>query len=50
MFCTPLSVEGLLLEYARLKDEGAAAPAWSKVPEHLVLCVLDTPPEGGAVN
>ena len=43
-------IEGLLLEYARLKDEGAAAPAWQKVPEHLVLCVLDTPPEGSGLD
>ncbi len=40
-------IEGLLLEYARLKDEGAAVPGWPAVPEHLVLCVIEAPPESG---
>jgi len=42
-------IEGLLLEYARLKDEGAAAGRWASIPEHLVLCTLDTPPEGASL-
>jgi tetratricopeptide (TPR) repeat protein len=49
IYVASASIEGLLLEYARLKDEGAAAPAWQSIPEHLVLCALDTPPESGSL-
>ncbi|MBK7877245.1 MAG: DUF4388 domain-containing protein [Planctomycetes bacterium] len=43
VFCTPLSVEGLLLEYARLKDELASANIQFRLPDHAVVV-----PEGGA--
>ncbi len=49
VYVQSFQIEGLLLEYARLKDEGTAAPAWQSIPEHLVLCVLEAPPESGAL-
>jgi tetratricopeptide (TPR) repeat protein len=50
VYVEPFQIEGLLLEYARLKDEGAAVPGWQNVPEHLVLCALDTPPQSGGLE
>ena len=49
VYVEPFQIEGLLLEYARLKDEGEAAPYWSRVPEHLVLCVIEALPENGSL-
>lgn len=47
VFCTPLSVEGLLLEYARLKDEFASANIRFKLPDHAVVIPEGVEPEGG---
>jgi len=44
----PFQMEGLLLEYARLKDEGAAAPEWQSIPEHFVPFVAEATPENGS--
>jgi tetratricopeptide (TPR) repeat protein len=49
VYVEPFQIEGLLLEYARLKDEGEAAPCWPNVPEHLVLCVIEAPNESGSL-
>ncbi|MBK7644161.1 MAG: tetratricopeptide repeat protein [Planctomycetes bacterium] len=46
VYVEPFPIEGLLLEYARLKDEGAATGRWQSIPEHLVLCTLDQAPPG----
>ncbi len=46
--CPPISVEYVLLEYARLSDELASQPAAASIPATLVPCVLgDQPPEKG---
>ncbi len=46
--CPPISVEYVLLEYARLCDELASQPAAAAIPATLVPCVLgDQPPEKG---
>lgn len=47
VYVAPIQIEGLLLEYARLKDEGDAVGSWQSVPEHLVLCVLEAPADPG---
>lgn len=44
--CPPISVEYVLLEYARLCDELASQPGAASIPATLVPCVLDDkPPE-----
>ena len=50
VYVEPFQIEGLLLEYARLKDEGEAAPFWPHVPEHLVLCVIEALPDNGTLG
>ncbi len=45
VYVQPAGIEGLLLEYARLKDEGAGAGDWEMLSEHLVLCPLEVPAE-----
>lgn len=46
VFCTPLSVEGLLLEYARLKDELASANIRFRLPDHAIVVPEGGEPEG----
>lgn len=41
VFCQGMPVEGLLLEYARLKDESQSAGVDALASNHLVLCVLE---------
>ena len=42
MWCAPLPVDGLLLEYARLKDEAAGCGPAFDISPHSVLFVIDT--------
>lgn len=46
VFCTPMSIEGLLLEYARLKDELAGANLRFQLPDHAVVVPADPRPHG----
>lgn len=48
VFCPPMSVEQLLLEYARLKDEGESAHAGVpyELPDHAVLVICGDTPQG----
>jgi tetratricopeptide (TPR) repeat protein len=41
VFCAGMPVEGMLLEYARLKDESLSAGVDGEMNDDLVLCVLD---------
>lgn len=46
--CPPISVEYVLLEYARLSDELASQPGANEIPDTLVpRTTLDAPPEKG---
>lgn len=42
VFCAPISVEGMLLEYARLKDEHASAGIRFVLPEYVLLVPVST--------
>jgi len=46
VFCTPAAVEGLLLEYARLKDEAASSNLRFKLPGYVLLVPAADPPPG----
>jgi tetratricopeptide (TPR) repeat protein len=41
VWCAPIAVDALLLEYARLKDEAAGLGPAFDLSEHTVLCLLD---------
>jgi hypothetical protein len=41
VWCAPIPVDGLLLEYARLKDEAAGLGQFFFISPHSILCLLD---------
>ena len=45
IYVQPAGIEAMLLEYARLKDEGGGVGDWQALSEHIVLCPLEVPPD-----